>query len=106
MMFPVLHPYGHVAFQAQRGDVHTVLVDGRVVKYANQLTGVDLPAVRRAVEATVDYLRGALGDEAWAGGMNPDLPKDEVFDNPYQYTEYKSDSTREARGTIFGEPGA
>ena len=104
--FPLINPYGHVAFQAQRGDVHTVLVDGRVVKYANQLVGVDLPAVRRAVEATVDYLRGALGDEAWTGGMNPDLPKDEVFDNPYQYTDYKSESTREARGTIFGEPGS
>ena len=26
--FPLLNPYGHVAFQAQRGDVHTVLVDG------------------------------------------------------------------------------
>ena len=33
VMFPVLNPYGHVAFQAQRGDVHTVLVDGRVVKH-------------------------------------------------------------------------
>jgi cytosine/adenosine deaminase-related metal-dependent hydrolase len=104
--FPLLNPYGQVAFQAQRGDVHTVLVDGRVVKYANRLVGVDLPAVRRTVEATVDYLRGALGDEAWAAGMNPDLPKDEVLDNPYQYTEYKSDTTREARGTIFGEPGS
>ena len=39
--------------------------------------------------------------------MNPDLPQgDEVLDNPYQYTDYKSDSTREARGTIFGEPGS
>jgi cytosine/adenosine deaminase-related metal-dependent hydrolase len=104
--FPLVNPYGHVAFQAQRGDVHTVLVDGRVVKYAHQLVGVDLPAVRRAVEATVDHLRSALGDEAWNAGMNPDLPKDEMFDNPYQYTDYKSESTREARGTIFGEPGS
>jgi cytosine/adenosine deaminase-related metal-dependent hydrolase len=104
--FPLVNPYGQVAFQAQRGDVHTVLVDGRVVKYANQLLGVDLPAVRRTVEATVDYLRSALGDEVWKAGMNPDLPKDEMFDNPYQYTEYKSESTREARGTIFGEPGS
>ena len=31
---------------------------------------------------------------------------DEVLDNPYQYTEYKSDTTREARGTVFGEPGS
>ncbi|GAB2650475.1 amidohydrolase family protein [Kribbella swartbergensis] len=104
--FPLVNPYGHVAFQAQRGDVHTVLVDGQVVKYANRLVGVDLPAVRRTVEATVDYLRGALGEEAWTAGMNPELPKDEVLDNPYQYTEYKSESTREARGTIFGEPGS
>jgi cytosine/adenosine deaminase-related metal-dependent hydrolase len=104
--FPLVNPYGQVAFQAQRGDVHTVLVDGRVVKYANQLVGVDLPAIRRTVEATVDYLRSALGDEVWKAGMNPDLPKDEMFDNPYQYTEYKSESTREARGTIFGEPGS
>ena len=36
VMFPVLHPYGHVAFQAQRGDVHTVLVNGRVVKHDGQ----------------------------------------------------------------------
>ena len=29
-----------------------------------------------------------------------------MLDNPYQYTEYKSDTTREARGTVFGEPGS
>ena len=55
--FPLLNPYGHVAFQAQRGDVHTVLVDGRVVKHEHRLVGRDLPAVRAAVEATVDHLR-------------------------------------------------
>jgi 5-methylthioadenosine/S-adenosylhomocysteine deaminase len=71
------------------------------------LVGVDLPAVRRTVEATVDHLRAALGDEQWSKGMNPDLPADdEVLDNPYQYTEYKSDSTRGARGSVFGEPGS
>ena len=96
-------PYGHVAFQAQRGDVHTVLVDGRIVKHENRLVGADLGAVRRAAEATVDYLRSALGEEAWAAGMNPDLPTTEVLDNPYQYTEFKSDSTRGARGSLFGE---
>ena len=46
--FPLLNPYGHVAFQAQRGDVHTVLVDGRVVKYQHRLVGADLAAVRGA----------------------------------------------------------
>jgi 5-methylthioadenosine/S-adenosylhomocysteine deaminase len=102
--FPLLNPYGHVAFQAQRGDVHTVLVDGRVVKHEHRLVGVDLPAVRATVEATVDHLRSTLGEEAWTQGMNPDLPHDEVLDNPYQYTDYKSDSTHDARGSVFGEP--
>jgi 5-methylthioadenosine/S-adenosylhomocysteine deaminase len=105
--FPLLNPYGHVAFQAQRGDVHTVIVDGRVVKHEHRLVGVDLAALRRTVDATVEHLRSDLGEEQWDKDMFPDLPEgDEVLDNPYQYTEYKSDTTRGARGTVFGEPGA
>jgi cytosine/adenosine deaminase-related metal-dependent hydrolase len=91
--FPVLNPFGHVAFQAQRADVHTVLVDGRVVKYAGRLVDIDLAPVRREVESTVDRLKGELGPEAWESGMFPDLPSTEVLDNPYQYTDYKSDAT-------------
>ena len=46
-----------------------------------------------------------MGEEAWAAGMNPDVPDDrKVLDNPYQYTEFRTDTTR-ARGTVFGEPG-
>ena len=62
-----------------------------------------LAAMRRASDATIDYLRSALGQEAWAAGMYPDLPSGEVLDNPYQYTEFKSESTRSARGSLFGE---
>jgi hypothetical protein len=77
-----------------------------VVKYENRLVGADLAAVRSAVEATVGYLRSELGEEAWAAGMNPDLPpSSEVLDNPYQYTEFKSESTHGARGSMFGEDG-
>ena len=104
--FPMLNPYGHVAFQAQRADVHTVVVGGRVVKRDHRLVDADLAAVRSTVEATVEHLRSSMGEEAWTGGMNPDLPHDEVLDNPYQYTEYKSESTHGARGSIFGEPGS
>src|SRR3712207_3125937 len=68
VMFPVLNPYGHVAFQAQRGDVHTVLVNGRVVKCDGRLVGVDLGAARRAVESTVEHLRPTLGEDAWRSG--------------------------------------
>jgi cytosine/adenosine deaminase-related metal-dependent hydrolase len=101
--FPLVNPYGHVAFQAQRGDVHTVLVDGRVVKHAHRLVGADLPAIRRTVEATVDHVRSAIGEQAWVGGMHPELPGTEVLDNPYQYTKYKSESTHDARGSMFGD---
>ncbi|MEV7323118.1 amidohydrolase family protein [Streptomyces sp. NPDC093970] len=91
--FPMLNPYGHVVFQAQRGDVHTVVVDGRVVKHKHRLLGVDLDAVRRTVEGTVEHLRSAMGEEAWAKGMNPDVPETKVLDNPYTYTDYRSSST-------------
>ncbi|WP_410597540.1 amidohydrolase family protein [Amycolatopsis sp. lyj-23] len=91
--FPLLNPYGHVAFQAQRADVHTVLVGGRVVKRDGRLVGADLPALRRRVEETVGYLRGQLGEEAWRQGMNPDVPETKVLDNPYTYTDYRSDRT-------------
>ncbi|GAA1313869.1 amidohydrolase family protein [Pseudonocardia xinjiangensis] len=91
--FPLLNPYGHVAFQAQRGDVHTVLVDGRVVKRDHRLVGIDLEGVQREVEATVEHLRSALGEEAWEKGMNPDVPETSILDNPYTYTGYRSAST-------------
>ncbi|RVX38621.1 cytosine/adenosine deaminase-related metal-dependent hydrolase [Nonomuraea polychroma] len=91
--FPLLHPYGHVAFQAQRGDVHTVLVNGRVVKHEHELLGVDLAAARRQVERTVDYLRSEMGEDAWAKGMNPDIPATKILDNPYTYTDYRSNAT-------------
>jgi 5-methylthioadenosine/S-adenosylhomocysteine deaminase len=93
VMFPILHPYGHVAFQAQRGDVHTVLVNGRIVKYNNKLVDVDLAQARTVVESTVEYLQEQLGAEVWEQGMNPDVPGTKVLDNPYTYTDYRSAST-------------
>ena len=91
--FPLLNPYGHVALQAGRGDVHTVLVNGRVVKHEHRLIGADLPALRSKVESTVEHLRSTLGEEAWKKGMNPDVPETKILDNPYMYTEYRDAST-------------
>jgi 5-methylthioadenosine/S-adenosylhomocysteine deaminase len=88
-MFPILNPYGHIAYQANRADVHTVMVAGRVVKKDGKLVGTDLAAARAKVGATVDYLRGELGEEAWQRGMNPQIPDSEMFDNPYQYSDYE-----------------
>ncbi|MDT7707235.1 MAG: hypothetical protein QOG20_2842 [Pseudonocardiales bacterium] len=93
VMFPLLNPHGHVAFQAQRGDVDTVMVNGRIVKRDHRLVGVDLAAARGAVERTVEHLRSQLGEEAWEQGMNPEVPNTEVLDNPYTYTDYQSSST-------------
>lgn len=91
--FPLLNPHGHVVFQAQRGDVHTVLVNGRVVKSEHRLVGVDLPAIRREVEDTVEHLRSTLGEAAWHEGMHPEVPETRVLDNPYTYTDYASGAT-------------
>jgi cytosine/adenosine deaminase-related metal-dependent hydrolase len=99
-MFPILHPYGHLAYQAQRGDVHTVIVNGRVVKHDHRLLGIDLPAIRRQVEETVEHLRSDLGDEAWQQGMNPDVPETKVLDNPYTYTDYASSATHSTPATM------
>jgi cytosine/adenosine deaminase-related metal-dependent hydrolase len=92
-MLPILHPYGHIVLQAQRADVHTVIVNGRVVKRDGQLVGADLDRARSAVESTVEYLRGALGEEAWHAGMNPDIPETKILDNPYTYTEFRTSAT-------------
>ncbi len=93
-MFPLLNPYGHVAFQAQRGDVHTVMVNGRIVKHAHLLVGIDLAGARRAVEQTVEYAVNQLGEEAWKDGMNPDIPATAVLNNPYTYTDRESGSAQ------------
>jgi 5-methylthioadenosine/S-adenosylhomocysteine deaminase len=93
VMYPVLNPYGHVAFQAQRGDVHTVVINGRVVKHDHELVGIDLAAAKERVGQTIEYLQGQLGPEAWAQGMNPDIPASKVLDNPYQYTEFRTEAT-------------
>ncbi len=73
--FPMLNPYGHVAFQAQRGDVHTVLVNGRVVKHDGRLVDIDLAAVRREVDETVEYLRDRAGRGGVAQGHEPGHPR-------------------------------
>jgi 5-methylthioadenosine/S-adenosylhomocysteine deaminase len=94
VMFPLLNPYGHVAFQAQRGDVHTVVVNGQVVKHDHKLVGTDLAKARRVVEETVAYLQGQLGPEAWTDGMYPEIPETTVMDNPYTYTDWDAGSAQ------------
>jgi cytosine/adenosine deaminase-related metal-dependent hydrolase len=104
VMFPLLNPYGHVAFQAQRGDVHTVVINGRVVKHDHKLIGTDLAKARQVVSQTVDYLQGQLGPDAWTEGMHPEIPETTVLDNPYTYTEWDAGSAQWKGGAIGDGP--
>lgn len=93
-MYPLLHPYGSLVFQAGRGDVHTVLVGGEAVKYGHRLVGADLGAARQAVGRTVEYARATMGEDAWRESLTPDLPADERVPNPYTYTDFDGGESR------------
>ena len=93
MSFPLINPYGHVALQAGRGDVQTVLVNGRLVKHDHRLVGVDLDALRAKVTNTLEHLQSTLGKDAWTQGMNPVVPETKILDNPYMYTDYRNAAT-------------
>jgi len=87
VMFPIVNPYGHVAMQAQRADVHTVVIDGNIVKHEHRLINIDLEKARSSVEETVSFLEGTIGEEAWTSGMHPDLPAKKEIENPYHYNK-------------------
>jgi cytosine/adenosine deaminase-related metal-dependent hydrolase len=87
VMFPIVNPFGHVAMQAQRADVHTVMIDGNIVKHEHRLINIDLAKARSAIEETVGFLADTLGEEAWNAGMHPDLPAKKEIENPYHYNK-------------------
>jgi cytosine/adenosine deaminase-related metal-dependent hydrolase len=92
-MTPIINPYGHVVYQAQRGDVHTVVINGRLAKHDHKLIDVNLAAARAGVERTVEYLVSQMGEEKWRQGMNPEIPEKKILHNPYQYTaDWQSES--------------
>src|SRR5439155_23245416 len=72
VMFPLLHPYGHVVFHAGRGDVHTAMVDGKVVKYDHRLLHIDLARAKQSVMKTVEYAHSQMGEQGWTEAMNPE----------------------------------
>jgi cytosine/adenosine deaminase-related metal-dependent hydrolase len=81
---PLINPWGQIVYQAQRADVHTVLVGGAVVKSEGKLTAGDLKGVKKKLDATVSYLEREVGDD-WFAGQFPEIPETEVLSNPYQY---------------------
>ena len=93
-MFPLLHPFGSVVYQAQRADVHTVLVNGRVVKHQGALVGGHLAAAKSAVAETVEFARSSMGEEEFAASMAPEIAVTERIPNPYTYTDYDGGADR------------
>jgi cytosine/adenosine deaminase-related metal-dependent hydrolase len=86
-MTPILNPPAHVVYQAGTADVHTVVVNGRVLKYDGTRVGLDIAPARDAVAASVEYVRGKLGEQTWEEGMHPPLEPNEEIDNPYTYAD-------------------
>jgi cytosine/adenosine deaminase-related metal-dependent hydrolase len=84
-MTPILNPYAHVVYQAGTADVHTVVVNGKVVKFDGERIGLPLAPIREKVANSVDYVRGQLGPEQWNEWMSPAIPEDEPIPNPYTY---------------------
>lgn len=93
VMYPLVNPYGHVVMQVNRGDVHTVLVDGQVVKHNHRISDKAVAKNKADIADTVNYLQSEMGAEEWAAGMAPDIPESKVMDNPYTYTDFRSDET-------------
>jgi len=81
---PLINPWGQIVYQAQRGDVHTVLVGGEVVKANGKVVAGDLKGVKAKLDDTVAYLEKEVGDD-WIAGQFPEIPEREVLFNPYQY---------------------
>ena len=79
-------------FQAGRGDVHTVMVDGRVLKYDHRLRDISLARAKHAVARTVEFAHAQMGESAWQEVMNPEQTKVELLDNPYTYTNKKEEA--------------
>ncbi len=86
-MTPILNPTAHVVYQAGTADVHTVVVNGRVLKYDGKRIGLDIAPARDAVAKSVEYVRSQLGEQEWEEGMHPPLTPTERIANPYGYQD-------------------
>ena len=84
-MTPILNPYAHVVFQTGTADVHTVMINGKVVKFDGERVGLPLAPIRDKVANSVEYVRSQLGKDAWEEWMHPEIPADEPIPNPYTY---------------------
>lgn len=86
-MTPILNPATHVVYQAGTADIHTVVINGRVVKFDGKRIDLDIAPARDAVAKSVEYVRSQLGEKDWEEGMHPPLEPAERIANPYGYQD-------------------
>lgn len=85
-MFPILNPFGHIVFQAGRADIHTVVVNGRVLKYDHRLLlDEQLTRAKKLVAASVEHVRAEIGGDALEQAMHPELPDTQTYATPHGY---------------------
>jgi 5-methylthioadenosine/S-adenosylhomocysteine deaminase len=70
-MVPLINPEAQIVFHAQRGEVETVMVGGRILKHGGRLVGLDFARARRLAEAATNYLRDRIGEQQWVEAQNP-----------------------------------
>nr|WP_221380719.1 amidohydrolase family protein [Actinoplanes polyasparticus] len=70
-MVPLINPVSQLVFHAQRGEVDTVMVNGRVLKHDGRLLGGLFPRARRLAEASMNHLRERIGEQQWASAQQP-----------------------------------
>lgn len=81
-MSPMSEPEHHIVFQAQRSEVDTVMVGGRVVKHEGRLVEQEsLDRARRLAGDSLDYLREQIGEDAWEEAVTPPAFETEEADH-------------------------
>lgn len=98
-MHPLLHPYGSLVYQAGRGDVHTVMVDGEVLKHAAQLQPGPAAALAAAKQEVARTPAARWARRPGRESLTPEIPTAARIPNPYTYTDFDGgDARHRARG--------
>lgn len=80
------HPHKQNVFRTQRGDVHTVLVNGRIVKRDGVLVWHNAARAKQLLDESLTHLREQLGSTS-NPGMHPEVPALAELGNLYAYTQ-------------------
>ena len=66
-MVPLRDPIKNVVYSAESADLHSVMVDGRIVVQDRVVLGVDERDAARALQAAGERMWPRMGEGDWAG---------------------------------------